>query len=1070
MPHRKGRRATVVLASVTAIVLGLLALPSGAASQAPATSGARLSRHGRQLVAQARVNGEATVTLLFAVRPGAEQTVANGLQRLGATVATRDDDVGYLRAKVAVGKADQAAALAGVQAVDVDEVIALDDPRPGGEMAPVPQTPPGPATPRANPYMPIRDTGAADFTATNPTWDGRGTTVGVLDTGIALDHPALQTTTTGQPKVVDWITATHPFDDEDPTWVSLATQVSGSSFTVGEVTYTAPAAGTFRFGLFDERDARLGGEVGSDVNRDGNPTGSSGTFGVLWDGGSRVWVDADQDRSFADEPAMTDYRISRQVGQFGTDNPGTAVKEAMPFVVQLDSRNKVVNIGIVAGAHGSHVAGIVAANGMFGGAMSGAAPGAQLVSIRVCMFVGGCTAHAMIEGMIYAVKTAKVNVINMSVGGLPALNDGNNARATLYNRLIDRYKVQMYFSAGNSGPGENTIGDPSVASDVMSMGSYASNETWQSNYGSSTVRADNIQPYSSRGPREDGGFKPDAIAPGSAISTTPLFQPGGPVAGTYVLPPGYSMFNGTSMASPQAAGAGALLVSAAKQANVPHDPPEMRQALRSSAFFLPDYGGYEQGNGLLNVPAAWSLLATKALRPVAISASVPVRTSISQFLATPHVGVGINDREGVTIGQPYTRTYTFTRTNGPTKPVTYQLSLVGNDGTFSLGSSSIVLAKFQPTTLTVTVNPTAYGTHSAILNIDDPSTPGIEDQTMNTVMVAHDLTAANDYSLSVTGLATRNQADRILVRVPPGAPAFKVDFSGPSTTPGTGQARFLRYHPWGVGLEGSSSLNCYIPAVAGCDAGNASSRTAANPTAGVWELTVEGRRSSDVMEAPFSLTASVLGASVSPDPDVIATATAGVPVGRSYTMENLFGAFVGRAVGTALGSAAMARPTIADLDQDVRFVDVPEGSTSLRATIGNTSDAAADLDLYVFNCTNAAAGCVLADQDADGDSEESVTIANPAKGTWAVLVDGFAVPSGSTAYDYVDVFSNPAFGSISVTDANAERPAGSTWTSPATVTANAAPAAGRVLLGNVEVRTDANVKVGSNEVVVQAVS
>ena len=69
--------------------------------------------------------------------------------------------------------------------------------------------------------------------------------------------------------------------------------------------------------------------------------------------------------------------------------------------------------------------------------------------------------------MIYAVKSAHVDVINMSIGGLPALNDGNNARAELYNRLIEQYKVQMFFSAGNSGPGMNTVGDPSVA-DVRS--------------------------------------------------------------------------------------------------------------------------------------------------------------------------------------------------------------------------------------------------------------------------------------------------------------------------------------------------------------------------------------------------------------------------------------------------------------------------------------------------------------------------------------------------------------------------------------------------------------------------
>ena len=109
----------------------------------------------------------------------------------------------------------------------------------------------------------------------------------------------------------------------------------------------------------------------------------------------------------------------------------------------------------------------------------------------------------------------------------------------------------------------------------------------------------------------------------------------------------------------------------------------------------------------------------------------------------------------------------------------------------------------------------------------------------------------------------------------------------------------------------------------------------------------------------------------------------------------------------------------------------------------------------MFNCTTGT--CVLAGQNADGDSEESVTIANPAAGLWRVLVDGFAVPAGTTTYNYIDVFANPAFGSVAVTDANALRPAGASWTAPGTVTANAAPAAGRVLFGNVQVRTDTNV-------------
>ena len=87
-----------------------------------------------------------------------------------------------------------------------------------------------------------------------------------------------------------------------------------------------------------------------------------------------------------------------------------------------------------------------------------------------------------------------------------------------------------------------------------------------------------------------------------------------------------------------------------------------------------------------------------------------------------------------------------------------------------------------------------------------------------------------------------------------------------------------------------------------------------------------------------------------------------------------------------------------------------------------------------------------------------------------MLIDGYAVPAGTTTYNYVDVFANPAFGSVSVTDANALRPAGSSWTAPGSVTVNSAPASGRVLLGNVLVRTDGNITIGSGEVVVESVN
>ena len=1070
--HTSRTHASRVLARglTTGLILALiLTLGPTSGAFAQADKPAKLTKADRELVIAA--NGE-TVVLLIASKPRANGSVASAVSALGGVIRYREDSVDYLRVRIGADLADDVSRIPGVESVEVDAVIPIEDPTPDGVRPAVPMPPPNATTPNNNPYMPIGEIGASQFMAANPGWDGRGVTIGIIDSGVSLDHPSLLTTSTGERKVIGWTTGTDPFDDNDPTWLAMNDQVRGPTFVYQGISYTAPGSATYRIAVFNERDARLGGEVGSDVNRDGNPAGSSGLFAVLWDTATNdVYVDTDQDRSFADELAMTDYNVRFDVGTFGTDNPATAIREAMPFVVQTDGKNKAVNIGIVSSAHGSHVAGIAAGHSLFGGAMSGAAPGAKIVSVRACLFVAGCTSHALVEGMIYLAKNAGVDVINMSIGGLPSLNDGNNTRARIYDRLIEQSNVQMFISAGNSGPGINTVGDPSVATKVMSVGSYVSNLGYQFNYGADSFpHTDNLHHFTSRGPREDGGFKPQIVAPGHAISTIPLWQAGGCLTAPN-CPPGYALFNGTSMASPASAGAAALLINAANATGAQKQPAQLRQAINSSARYLDvnRHQAYDQGNGLINVGTAWDLLKTN-IKTVDITSSVPVNTVLSGFLATPGVGVGIYDREGVTAGTSYTRTYTFTRTSGGGGSQTFNLSWVGNDGTFST-AGSISLPKNAPVTLAVNVNPATSGAHSAILNLDDPTTAGIDYQTMNTVLAADQFTAANNYRIVKSSTISRSTVHHYFVNVPAGTPALKVDFSGPTTGPGTGQLRFLRWHPYGVGIDSNAVSNCYLP-TPGCPAPGgaaaAASRTTSNPQAGVWEITVDARRSSDSDNAAYTLTISILGASVSPNPDVIASATIGVPVSRSYTLTNLYGAFTGRAVGTTLGSAHRATPTIANLEVQEYPITVTAGSTSLRATIGGTSDPAADLDLFVYNCTTGT--CVLAGQNADGDSEESVTITNPAAGNWKVVVDGFAVPAGTTTYNYIDVFTNTAFGSISVTDANALRAAGSSWTVPGSVTANAVPAAGRVLYGNVQVRTDGNVLVGSGDVIVEAVT
>ena len=879
---RSRTQRRLACAVMALLVLGASATPASAEKPDARPDRAEKVRSDRGLgnedrarVAVAEASGKKTVTLLIAAESGRLDEAAQQLRALGGVVRAEDDAVGYLKVDVPTARVEQAAAVDAIAAVDVDGLIPLDDPRPHGAESPAPQTPPGAATPRVNSYLPIGDTGAAQFALDHPEWDGRGTTIAVLDSGVDLDHPALATTTTGDHKIVDWYNANAP-NSGDATWIGTSGRHVGS-FTAAGGTWTAPATGgPYAFGRLDEDAGELNaGETGGDIDRDG----AKGEFiGVLQDRTTKqVYVDLDQDRDFTDQTPMIDFKVNRDFQFFGTDNPATPVVDRIAFVVVTDrsvynptsDAGSVVNIGIAGAAHGSHVTGIAAGNGLFGGEMSGAAPGAKVIAVKVCLTTTACTSSGLIDGVLYAAH-AGADVVNISIGGLPALNDGNNARAELYNRTIDEFNMQIFISAGNSGAGANTVGDPSVATRSISVASSITDDTWLSNYGSETAAANGLHPFSSRGPREDGGFKPSIAAPGAAISTTPRWQPGGPVAGTYPLPPGYSMFNGTSMAAPQATGAAALLVSAYKATHDGQRPTAaaLRSAIMSAAAYEASLGAHEQGTGLFSVGAAWTLL-NAGPAPHAVAGTVPVNTALSDLLVTPNVGVGIHDREGVVLGQRYTRTFTITRTSGPSKAVAHTLRWLGNDGTFAARgrSAKVSLPLNIPVTVDINVNPASPGIHSAILQLDDPATVGVDFMAMNTVFVPNELTSANAFTFQASGSVARNDTNHFLVRVPEGASALKVDMTGGGTAAGTGQIRFLRFSPLGLPADSTASTNCYNPdAGGGCAGGTPTSRTFLNPQPGVWELLVESRRTSDADVAPFTLTATVLGAAISPEP------------------------------------------------------------------------------------------------------------------------------------------------------------------------------------------------------------
>ena len=374
-----------------------------------------------------------------------------------------------------------------------------------------------------------------------------------------------------------------------------------------------------------------------------------------------------------------------------------------------------------------------------------------------------------------------------------------------------------------------------------------------------------------------------------------------------------------------------------------------------------------------------------------------------------------------------------------------------------MSQKAVTLPLNEPKDITIKATPKA-GAHSALLRLDDPSTKGLDFAVMNVVAAGTEMPAPS-FGWSKTAVAQRNEATRYYLTVPPGTKALQMKMSGVAPA---SQTRFLAFHPYGVGMEGASSLVCYtnFQGGNGCDPTN---RVYSNPQPGVWEFVVESRRTSGLQANPYKLDATLLGVNVDPAATSLATVVAGVSNPLSWNVTNAFGDVTASAKGGVLGSAKSARPSIANHAVQTYTVEVPAGSPRLDVKIGNTSDAAADLDLYVTGPSGAK-------QAADGDSEEAVTYANPIAGTYTITVDGYAVPAGTTEYDYLDVFYSSALGSITVDETPFDLASGASHTVTGSVTANTAAAEGRSLFGSMNIVSGTGAVLGTGDVQIGAVT
>lgn len=1022
-------------------------------------SRSKLRKHDRLRLVEAQAQGEKELTLLIASVEGANQSVLRLVLSLGGSVQYRDDEVSYLRVKVPTETVEKLAHSPDIRSLNINgmmDYLNSPSPEPSPEVAISNRiAPPSRNTPAENPYLPSRDIGSPQFIAQHPTFDGRGVTIGIVDGSIDLLSPELQTAKTldGRPtrKIANVLTAERDalVPNYDNSRIACYVAINmGKEMTAHEgklthegVTYAVPELTTFRLGILNERM----NNAKDDLNRDGNPENSSGLFAVIWhEKTNTVWVDTDQDHSFINEKPMTNYHVNNDVGIFGKDDPATPIRETVGFTVQTDVTRKIVYILPGYSGHGTGVAGVAAGKNFFGGQINGVAPEAQIISVPF----GGPLQKILpstIESIILAVKHPQIDVVSVQISYVLPLNDGGSTLAVICNRLIEKYKKLIFFSSGNFLGGVNALEEGAAASNTIAVGSYIHRETAQVNYGVAMTQEDNIDAFSGHGPSKNGAFKPNLLAPTVSLTTWPGFLPSRPYGGTYELPPGYGVMGGTSTSNPIAAGAAALLISAAKQSGVKYDADRLRWGIMSSARYLETYGAYEQGAGCLQIERAWEALKN-APDPIQIISQAPVLASLSQYLEEPHRGVGIFEREGWSAGQSGQRSIVLTRTSGESNPMTFGLRWQGNNGTFS-SPSAVTLPLKTPVTIPIAVNAKTAGVQSAILNLDIPGGPRAIYQIMNTIVVAHQFTALSGFTVTEEWQADWMRESSWCLNVPAGAKALKLDLK-------IAQGNVMPYliRPsgavyWPLHLR-STVTNGYKGA-------GTWNRTITEPDAGVWQLVVANKDTSEKTRLAFpnravvEMSATILTTLATQTARPLELLSTDSNHTQNVSFTNQLGPFLGGIADLPLGSAFTETGTI-DANRLPRIFEltIPPGTQTLAARIGGANEASADLDLYLFDCTKGT--CKLNDFSTNDGADEGVYVQDPAAGKWKVFVDPFSI-GAKIRFSYFDFFAHPAFGNLKSTEKSSYRPSGMKWTERVNVTVDAMPAGSRYLAGLITV-------------------
>uniref|UniRef100_A0A914QYK8 Peptidase S8/S53 domain-containing protein n=1 Tax=Panagrolaimus davidi TaxID=227884 RepID=A0A914QYK8_9BILA len=172
--------------------------------------------------------------------------------------------------------------------------------------------------------------------------------------------------------------------------------------------------------------------------------------------------------------------------------------------------------------------------------------------------------------------------------------------------MVNEHGIIIVQGAGNNGPFASSIRDDTIDinDEMLTVGAmyWSDKKNVIINPLCEIDKKKKCQPlmtdYSSKGPLPNGSCGVTFVAPGAVIAN-PTWNPSKKI-----------IFNGTSFASPNAAGSIACLLSALKANSIEYNPSILKLVLSNTAF-LPDGDNRLQfGNGILQIDSAFEFFKT----------------------------------------------------------------------------------------------------------------------------------------------------------------------------------------------------------------------------------------------------------------------------------------------------------------------------------------------------------------------------------------------------------------------------------------------------------------------------